>query len=586
MRRLFSYLRIYQTRFLWAVNNSVINKVFDLMPPILVGWIIDTVRKETPPWIISVTGTQDSWSLALFLATLTVVIFGVESFFEWLYQSGFMRLAQDLQHSLRTDTYNQLQKRELAFFENERTGNLLAILNDDINQLERFLNTGFNQILQLLVLFVFAGSVLFYTSWELALVGMAPIPCILAGSFLYQRLIAPRYTTLREKVGQLSSRIENNLSGIKVIKSFTAEPFESNRIHDSSQAYRDANYAAIRYNALYIPLIRSFITLGFAGGILLGCYWILNGSDKLTVGELVLFSMMIQRLLWPITSLGQTLDNYERAKASAVRVFRLLDTPASITDPESPLPTTTAKGSIDIQNLSFAYTPEIPILKNLSFSIKPGQIIGVAGTTGSGKSTLIKLILRFYDPQSGAIKIDNKDIKHLRIKDLRQQIALVSQDTYLFYGTIRDNIAYGSEDTSLEAIVKAAKAAELHDFIAQLPQGYDSVVGEKGIKLSGGQRQRLSIARAILKDAPILILDEATSSVDTETERSIQQNLNKFSAGKTAIVIAHRLSTIRNADRILVLHNGTLAESGTHEQLTEKGGIYADLWKVQLGESH
>jgi ATP-binding cassette subfamily B protein len=530
-----------------------------------------------------VAGTSDNLSLAIFLAVLAVVIFGVESFFEWHYTRTFMRLAQRVQHDLRMRTYKRLQSREMAFFENQRTGDTLSIMNDDINQLERFLNTGFNEILQLVVLFLFAGAVLFVTSWQLALVGMLPIPLIFLGTRLYQRIIGPRYKSMRTEVGQLSSRLENNLSGISVIKSFTAEDFEARRVEENSDAYAKANFKVIDVSARFKPLIRMLIALGFGGTLLLGSYWVLNGSGWLTVGELVLFSMMIQRILWPITRLGQTVSDFERAKASARRVFGLLDTPPAIADPENPQAVDRATGAIRFNQVHFHYENQVPILQGLDFEVKPGETIGIAGTTGSGKSTLIKLLLRFYDVNSGEITIDGIDIRNFSLADLRRNIALVSQDTYLFHGTIAENIAYGLEDCTMDRIQEAAIAARLHDFVCTLPERYETLVGERGIKLSGGQRQRLSIARAILKNAPILILDEATSSVDTETEREIQQNLDKFAAGRTALVVAHRLSTIRNANRIMVLHQGRLAESGKHDELVAKGGIYADLWNVQTG---
>lgn len=553
------------------------------MPPILVGWVIDSVRGEAPAWMKSMTGLEEPMNLAIFLAVLAVVIFGVESLFEWMYKKGFMRLAQRVQHDLRIQTYRRMQNQEMAFFEKQRTGEAIAILNDDINQLERFLNTGFNEIVQLLVIFAFAGFVLFNVSWELALIGLVPIPLIIWGSFYYQKIIAPRYSRMREEVGKLSSRLENNLSGIAVIKSFTAEDYEAERLRENSDAYKKANFGVIRFSAMYIPLIRMFIAIGFGGVLLVGSYWVLTDAGIITVGELVLFSMMIQRILWPMTRLGETLDNYERAKASTARVFRIFDREPPVQNVPAPSGNGRSKGKVVFSNVSFSYVKELPVLDGLDFAVKAGETVGVAGTTGSGKSTLVKLLLRFYDVESGAVKLDGVDVKEYDIEWLRKQIALVSQDVYLFHGTIAENIAYGSSGVSDAEIEEASRLAELHSFVAGLPAAYATLVGERGIRLSGGQRQRLSIARAILKNAPVLVLDEATSSVDTETERAIQDNLDRFAAGRTAIVVAHRLSTIRNADRIIVLDKGKVAETGTHEELIEKGGKYAELWKIQTG---
>jgi len=584
MRQLFQYLQTRAGLFWFASGASVLNKILDLMPPLLVAWVIDSVSGTPPSWIAALPGMHSPWNMAVFLALLGVLIFGFESFFEWLYNRGFMTLAQDIQHQLRLDTYASIQSREIRFFENQRMGETLAILNDDVNQLERFLNTGFNELLQLAVLFVFSLLVMMGTSWELSLISLLPIPLILAGSIWYQRRIAPRYDKVRQAVGALGSRLENNLAGMLVIQSFTAENFELERVRASSEAYRQTNLYAIRLAAVYIPLIRMAIALGFGGVLLMGSYWVLEGSGRLSVGELVLFSMLVQRLLWPITRLGQTLDLYERARASAVRVFSLLNTAPLIQSPAQPLPLTRAQGALAFDQVHFAYDPALPVLKGLSFSLAPGELVGFAGTTGAGKSTLIKLLLRLYDPDQGQVQLDGQDLRAYDLQALRRQIALVSQDVYLFHGSLRENIAYGQGQVALDVIEAAARKAELHDFIATLPQGYETLVGERGIKLSGGQRQRLSIARAILKDAPILILDEATSSVDTETERAIQQNLSQLVQGKTALVIAHRLSTIRQADRILVLKAGQVAEQGSHDELLAQGGIYADLWHIQLGD--
>jgi ATP-binding cassette subfamily B protein len=484
------------------------------------------------------------------------------------------------------DVYNRIQEREIAFFEEHRLGEILAMLNDDVNQLERFLNTGFNELVQLGVLFMFAFAVMFPISWQLSLVAVAPMPFILWGSLLYQRRIQPRYRRVRESVGGLASRLENNLAGIHVIKSFTAEAFETERVRQVSADYQRTNLDAIRLSAVYVPLIRMAIVAGFAGVLLVGSYWILNGSGIITVGELVLFSMMTERLLWPLTRLGTTVDDFERARASARRSFGLLDAEPAIKDPERPEPLGRARGEVVFDRVEFRYARgrvDEPVLRRLSFRVAPGETLGIAGPTGAGKSTLIKLILRLYDVAGGAVRLDGHDVRAVALADLRRNIALVSQDVYLFHGTIRENIAYSS-DASLEEVERAARLAQLHDFVAGLPDRYDTLVGERGVKLSGGQRQRLSIARAIVKDAPILILDEATSSVDTETERAIQENLRTLTAGRTALIIAHRLSTIRHADRILVLRDGEVAEEGNHDDLIARGGTYADLWRVQAGE--
>ncbi len=589
MARLFAYMRPMKGRLAFAATSAAANKVLDLAPPIIVAWLTDVVLRKPPAFMQALS--TDLFTQIVIVALLTVAVFGLESLFQWMYQYGFMTLAQNVQHALRLDAYARMQSREIRFFEEHRLGKTLAMLNDDVNQLERFLNSGAAELVHLVVLVTFSCYVLFSANWIMALVGLIPVPVIIWGSLKFSKLMEPRYKEVRGAVGEVASRLENNIAGIAVIKSFTAESFELERVRQASDAYREANHRAIRITALFTPIIRMAIALGFGGVIVLGGWWAVQGV--ISLGELVMFCMLIQRLLWPLTRLGTTFDEYQRAKVSASRVFSLLATPALVQDPESPRELKRARGDLAFEGVRFSYRAGAPVLDGLSFSVAAGEMIGIAGPTGAGKSTLIKLLLRLYDTSQGCVKLDGHDLRELRQVDLRRQIALVSQDVYLFHGTIFENIAYGSgaesagaaggREALLEKVIAASRAAEFHDFVQTLPQGYDSVVGERGIKLSGGQRQRLSVARALLKDAPILVLDEATSSVDTETEREIQQNLATITRGRTALVIAHRLSTIRGAHRILVLKDGRLAEEGTHDELVAQGGVYADLWAVQSG---
>jgi ATP-binding cassette subfamily B protein len=580
IHRLFSYLGPMRARLSVAVGFSIANKVLDLAPPILVAWLIDSVTGNPPGWMLSI-GLRELLPQVGFVAALTVVIFGLESLSQWRYAFGFMTIAQDMQHRLRVDAYSHAQGREIRFFEEHRLGQTLAMLNDDVNQLERFLNTAFNEIVQLAVLVLFAGGVMFSISPGLATFGLLPVPVIVWGSLKFSKVLEPRYRKVRSSVGEVASRLENNIGGIMVIKSFTAEPYETERVEKASEGYRKANYEAIKLNTVFVPLIRMGIALGFALIIVLGGWFVMRGT--LTAGSLVLFCMMIQRLLWPLTRLGQTFDDYQRAKASARRIFGLLDTPSSVPDPAHPIELNQVRGDVEFDNVTFRYRDREPVLNELSLRVRAGEMVGIAGATGAGKSTLVKLLLRFYDVTEGAIRIDGVDIRQLRQRDLRQKIALVSQDVFLFHGTIRENIAYPGIEGPIEKVIDASRHAQFHDFVASLPNGYDTLVGERGIKLSGGQRQRLSIARALLKDSPILILDEATSSVDTETERMIQQNLEELTAGRTALVIAHRLSTIRKADRIVVIRDGRIEEEGSHDELVTHGGTYSELWAVQSG---
>jgi ATP-binding cassette subfamily B protein len=582
MQRLFSYVEYYKARFLLATLFSISNKILDLMPPLLVGWMVDIVSGNTPQWLQGYT-QNDAIKGAWIIAIGIVVIFAVESLTEWLYQRGFLTIAQNVQHRLRTDTYASLQAKPLSFFENNRTGNLLAVLNDDINRLERYFLDVYSELLQVGVLVIFSSIAFFVVSWQLAIIGLLPIPFIIAGSILYQQWIAPYYKHIRDEAGMLNSRLENNLSGIQIIKSFVTEDSEINRVKSASEAYLKANYRAIKYMVIYTPLIRMLIAAGFAGVMLLAAWWIIQGDDRVTLGQLALYGMLIQRLLWPLTRLGKVFDELQRAKASMKRVFSVIDAPSEKDNGKMNMPF--LRVGISLDEVSFRYQVEgQEVLGEVSLEIPAGKITGIAGPTGAGKTSLIKLLLRFYEPDKGKILMDDIALQDISLKSLRQHVALVSQDVYLFHGTIRENIAYGHPNPSDSMIVEASQKAAFHDFVVSLPNGYDTIVGERGIKLSGGQRQRLSIARAIMKNAPVIILDEATSAVDTETEQIIQENLNLLTEGKTAIIIAHRLSTLRSADHIIILDKGRVKEQGNHQQLMALNGLYARLWKVQNGE--
>jgi ATP-binding cassette, subfamily B, bacterial len=580
LRRLLRYGRPHRSQVTWATTFSILNKIFDLAPPYLIGMAVDVVVKRENSLIAQV-GVTSVFGQLLILSLLTLVIWGLESLFEFNYNRLWRNLAQTIQHELRLDAYGHLQRLELSFFEERSTGQLLSILNDDINQLERFLDSGANEILQFATTVLFVGGTFIVMAPGVSGWAMLPIPFILWGSIVYQRRLAPRYADVREKASLVNSRLANNLAGIATIKSFTAEDYERDRVMVDSEAYRRSNRRAIMLSAAFVPLIRFVILIGFTATLFLGGIEAANG--RLSVGTYGFMVFIIQRLLWPFTRLGQTMDQYQRAMASVQRVMNLLDTPIAIPSGDRPLPAYHVRGDIQIEAITFAYAGRAPALANLSMQIPAGETIGIVGATGSGKSTLVKLLLRLYEIQSGRILLDGLDIQHLNLADLRRCMGWVSQDVFLFHGTVAENIAYGSFDATPEDVTQAAKLAEAHEFIVRLPQGYDTIVGERGQKLSGGQRQRLAIARALLKDPPVLILDEATSAVDNETEAAIQRSLVEITKNRTTIAIAHRLSTIRHAYCIYVMEQGKVAEQGTHAELLALQGIYAGLWQVQSG---
>ncbi|MBD2725516.1 ABC transporter ATP-binding protein [Nostoc sp. FACHB-892] len=580
LQRLLEYGHQYRKQIWLATTCSILNKFFDLAPPALIGVAVDVVVKQQDS-IIAQFGVRDVFQQFLIISFLTVIIWILESVFEYAYARLWRNLGQNIQHDLRLDAYKHLQELELAYFEERSTGGLMSILSDDINQLERFLDGGANDILQVSATVLIIGAAFFILAPDVAWMALSPMPFILWGSFAYQRLLAPRYADVREKVGFLNSRLSNNISGITTIKSFTAETYEASRLELDSDAYRHSNAKAITLSAAFVPLIRMLILVGFTALLLYGGMAAVSG--KMSVGAYSVLVFLIQRLLWPLTRLGETFDQYQRAMASTNRVMNLLDTPIAIHTGDVSLPVNEVRGEVQFKNVYFAYKDRFPVIKNLSLDIPAGKTIAIVGSTGSGKSTLVKLLLRLYEVQTGSITLDGIDLQSLNLKDLRRCIGLVSQDVFLFHGTVAENIAYGSFENTEQEIITAAKIAEAHEFIVDLPQGYETIVGERGQKLSGGQRQRIAIARAVLKNPPILILDEATSAVDNETEAAIQRSLDRITVDRTTIAIAHRLSTIRNADCIYVMEHGKLVESGTHEQLLEKDGIYSGLWRVQSG---
>ncbi|MEN9229813.1 MAG: ABC transporter ATP-binding protein [Thermostichus sp. DG02_5_bins_236] len=581
--RLLSYGRAYHRQMGLATLCSVLNQFFDLAPPFIIGAAIDIVAQRESRLInwFTVGELGDLRTQFLILTGLSFLIWWLESAFEYAYARLWRNLAQNIEHDLRLDAYSHVQELETAYFEERSTGGLMAILNDDINQLERFLDIGANELIHVAATIIIISIAFVLLAPGIAWTAVLPMPFVIWGSLLFQRYLAPRYAEVRGKVSLLSGRLANNLGGMTTIKSFVTEDSEVERLRADSEAYRQSNFRAIALSAAFIPLIRNVILLGFAATLLFGGFQTADGLMSVGVYSMMVF--LIQRLLWPLTRLGETMDQYQRAMASTNRVLDLLDTPIQIQSGTTPLVKEKVKGEIVLQDVTFAYHDRQPVIEQLHLRIPAGQTIAIVGATGSGKSTLVKLLLRLYEIRSGVIALDGIDIRQLNLRDLRRVIGWVSQDVFLFHGTVGENIAYGSPGATLEEIVQAAQLAEAHEFIETLPRGYDTIVGERGQKLSGGQRQRLAIARAILKDPPILILDEATSAVDNETEAAIQRSLEKITRNRTTIVIAHRLSTIRDADQIYVMEQGRIAEFGDHDALLAKKGLYAALWRVQTG---
>ncbi|HJM23707.1 MAG TPA: ABC transporter ATP-binding protein [Candidatus Thalassarchaeum sp.] len=580
LMRLLSHLRHYRSMVLLASLCSVLNKVWDLAPPVLIGMAIDVVATREDSFLAQM-GYPDVYDQLYILTGFTVIIWVLESMFQYFYAVLWRNLAQTAQHELRMSAYTHIQDLEMQWYSEQSTGGLMAIMNDDVNQLERFLDQGATDLLHVATTIIVVGAIMISVAPEVALLAILPVPIIVAGSFIYQRKIGVRYTKVRGKVADLNALLNNNLHGITTIKSFTAEDREVERVSEASTSYRDANKEAIRLSASFVPIIRMAILFAFTANMLVGGWFALDGRIGLGAYSVIVF--ITQRLLWPLTRLGETFDLYQRAMASTSRVLDLLDTEIGIVEGETHLDS--VRGEIEFSDVGFSYPNREVVLNDVGLTVPAGKTVGLVGSTGSGKTTLVRLLLRFHDPDSGIVKLDGHDVRELTLESLRGSIALVSQTTTLFPGSVRENVRYGDPDADEQAVIEAARIAEALSFIEDLPDGWDTDIGEGGHRLSGGQRQRIAIARAVLKDAPVLVLDEATSNVDNETEAALKRSIERISVGRTTLIIAHRLSTVRNADVIAVIGEGAISETGTHEELLESNGLYSRLWAVQTGEA-
>jgi ATP-binding cassette subfamily B protein len=603
---LLSYARRYWVGLTLGVSSSLATRTSRLVPPIVVGAAIDRViNQSADPGMLAEIGlitadplTTEAARLTMLrqLAIIAVVAYLIRSVTRFTERYLLESLAQKIQRDLRNETYDHMQHLSLDFFANHQTGAMMSILNNDINRLEQFLSTEIRQIIRVITTVGGIGLVLLWVSPPLALIVLLPVPFIGLASMNFLTWIEPKYKRIRETVARLNSRLENNISGAKVIKAFDRYDFEHDRVGEQSQAYHDQQIAAIKIRRAFFASIRVFTGLAFVGVLIVGGEMIVTGSftlgtlvipSTITAGTFTMFFLYLRRMYSPMRRIGRTANRYQRAKSSAERVFGLLGHEPTIATPEDAITPEQLDGRVSFENVTFRYEGyEELIIDGVSLDVTPGETIGLAGETGAGKSTLVKLIPRFYDVDTGAVTVDDTHVREYALQGLREHVGIVEQEPYLFSGTIQENIGYGDlstleGDSTDPRIVDAAKAAEAHQFIVDLPDGYETQIGERGVKLSGGQRQRLSIARALLNDPEIIILDEATSDVDTETEELIQESLTRLIADRTAFVIAHRLSTIQDADRIVVMEDGEIIEQGSHGELIAGSGKYADLWASQ-----
>ncbi len=585
--------------FIVGLTTSLLSRLLSLVPPLVLGVAIDSVFAESfnsnayslyfvPQSWIPTTRMGQFW----FSAEIMGVAMVLAAFCNFARSSSLNLFSHRVKHEVRTSTYQWMQRLDMTFFDEHKTGELMSVLNNDANRLELFLDNMMGSAVQLFVLIVGIGAILFLTSPQLALVTMAVIPVAALFTWWFMKRIEKFYSGVRSSVGNLNTRLENNLAGIEVIKTAGTESFEDERVRKVSYDYFRRDWKALRMNFIYRPGMQLLTSIAFAATFVVGGLWLLSGpplgfsGGTLRIGDLVTFLILTQRMVEPLTQMSEVVDRYEDAKASARRIFGLLSIePAITSSPDAvALDADTVEGEVEYDDVDFAYEDGHEVLSDVTFIAEPGETVGLVGPTGAGKSTICKLLPRLYDVTGGAIRVDGHDVRDLTVESLREHIGYVGQDTFLFDGTVEENIAYGAFDATHEDIVAAAKAAEAHDFITNLPDGYDTRVGERGLKLSGGQRQRISIARTILADPELLVLDEATSAVDTETEMLIQRSLDRLTEDRTTFIIAHRLSTVKGADTILSVEEGEIVERGTHEELLDNDGLYANLWRVQAGE--
>ncbi len=605
IRSLLAYAQPYWVRLTVGVLASFLTRFARLVPPIVVATAIDRVVLQSgDPGLLSdvgllpgeaITGEAARIVLLERLVVIAVLAYLVRSVTRFVSRYLLQSTAQKVQRDLRNDTYDHLQHLSMDFFVNHQTGGMMSILNSDINRLEQFLNTEFRQLIRVIATVGGISVVLWTYSPRLALIALAPVPIIGLASGLFLSWIEPRYKSIRETVARLNTRLENNLGGTAVIKAFNRHEFERDRVAAQSQAYHDEKVAALRIRRAFFATLRLTTGVVFVFVLFVGGTDIIRGDPgALSAGAFALFFLYLRRLYSPMRRVGKSANRYQLAKSSAERVFGLLGRQPTVTESDDPHEPGRVDGEVAFESVTFGYSDREPVIRDVSLSVPAGATVGLAGPTGAGKSTLLKLVPRFHDVESGAVQVDDVDVREYSLRALREEIAIVEQTPYLFSGSVAENIAYGDREVlaaewdgdtgARDRVVEAATAAEAHEFVSDLPEGYDTLIGERGVKLSGGQRQRLAIARALLNDPAIIVFDEATSDVDTETEELIQESLDRLIEDRTAFVIAHRLSTIRDADRIVVMDDGEITESGTHDELLARCGEYAGLWKAQADE--
>lgn len=524
------------------------------------------------------------YEMVPYLSLLVIVVISIKGTFQFLHGFTGGRLGNRVAYNLRNALYNKLQYLSFQFYDKARTGDLMSRLTADLEAIRHFIGFGMAQIFNVVLMLGFGLAMMFSINWKLSLITMVTMPFLAFTAVRFEGKIHPAFRSIRKSMSDLTTAVQENITGVRTVKSFAREPYEIEKFAARSEDYKGTNIFTSNIWARFFPVMELFANLSIVILLGVGGYFVI--TEQMSVGELVAFNSLIWYIIGPMWNIGVHINNYTQSKASGERILELLHHYVHVknVDQAVKLSPEQVKGHVKYENVTFAYPDNSPALYNINLNAPAGSVIGLLGGTGSGKSTFIQLLMRAYSLKDGAITLDGRNINELDLESLRRQIAVVFQETFLFSASIRNNIAYGNRDVPMEKIIKAAQLAKAHDFIMELPEGYDTVVGERGMGLSGGQKQRIAIARALLKDPKILILDDATSAVDMETEHEIQAGFSELMKGRTTFIIAHRISSLRHADEIIVLDKGRIVQRGTHEELLAQPGPYLETYKIQYSD--
>jgi subfamily B ATP-binding cassette protein MsbA len=581
-------LRPYRGKLIIVFIAMLVETAMALAGPWPVKVIIDNVLgghrlPEALAWVHDIGLSQHKAGFALLAGLAVVVIAVIGAIASYIDNYYTESVGQWVANDLRVRVYEHLHRLSLAYYDSQQTGPLLSTLTSDVSTVQDFASSSTLDMLIDVLTIVGMVSLMFWLNWDFALIAIGVTPFLLLFVSRLNKVVKKVTREVRKRQSDIVAVVQQGLESVRVVKAFGRQDLESARLADASKATVDAALKARRVKSLLSPAVT--IVVAFCTGFVLWHGTGLIEAGTMTIGGLTVFLAYLAKFFKPVQDLAKMTNTIAQTSVGMERIRRILDADAVIPEKENARDLTSCRGEIAFEHVAFAYRPTEPVLRDVNFTIKPGQSIGICGTTGGGKSTVVSLVPRFYDPTGGSVKLDGVDLRDLKLDTLRRNIGFVLQDTVLFHGTVRENIAYGRPDATPEDIVEAARLANCNEFIDRMPDGYETVVGERGLTMSGGQRQRIGIARALIRNTPILILDEPTAALDTESERLVMAGLEQLMKGRTTITIAHRLSTIRGSDMIIVLKDGMVAEQGTHDELLAKNGVYADLYHVQIGDA-